>query len=75
MRAVSNRNLIATQFKGTMLNVWHILISVTIHSDYFFLGAFAKLRRATVGFVKTARLSACMEQLGSHKGIFMKFDI
>jgi hypothetical protein len=75
MRAVSNRNVIATQFKSAMLNVRHILISATIHLDYLFLGAFAKLRKATVSSVMTARLSVRMEQLGSHKGIFMKSDI
>jgi hypothetical protein len=75
MRAVSNRNLIATQFKSAVLNVWHILIKITIHSDYFFLDAFAKLRKATVSFAMTAGLSVRMEQLGSHKGILMKFDI
>jgi len=75
MRAVGNRNLIATQFKVAMLNEWHILISVNIHSDYFFLGAFEKFRKATLSFVMTNRLSIRMEKLGSHIGIFMKFDI
>ena len=31
-----------------------------------FLGAFAKLRKATISFVLSVRLSVRMEQLGSH---------
>jgi hypothetical protein len=31
-----------------------------------FLSALAKLRKATIGFVMSARLSVRMEQLGSH---------
>jgi hypothetical protein len=40
-----------------------------------FLGAFAKLRKATVSFVMSACLSVSTEQLGSHWTIFMKFYI
>jgi len=39
-----------------------------------FLGAFAKLRKATVSFVMSVCLSVCMKQLGCGR-IFMKFDI
>jgi hypothetical protein len=41
-------------------------------------GAFAKLRKATISFLMTVRLSVrpsvCMEQLGSHWKNFVKFD-
>jgi len=40
-----------------------------------FLGAFAKLRKVTVSFIMSVRLSARMEKLGSHSRILMKFDI
>ena len=40
-----------------------------------FLDAFAKLRKATVNFVMSVRLSVRMEQLGCTGQIFMKFDI
>jgi hypothetical protein len=44
-----------------------------------FLGTFAKLRKATISFVMSIRLSAClyvcMEQLGSHWTILMEFYI
>jgi len=33
---------------------------------YTFLGAFAKLRKATINFVSSVRPSVRMEQLGSH---------
>jgi hypothetical protein len=33
---------------------------------YRVLGAFAKLRKATISFVRSVRLSIRMEQLGSH---------
>jgi len=39
------------------------------------LGAFAKLRKATVSFIMSVRLSARMEQLGCHSRILMKFDM
>ena len=35
-----------------------------------FLGAFAKLRNATIRFVMSVRLSVRMEQLGSHRTDF-----
>jgi hypothetical protein len=43
----------------------------------YFLGAFAKLRKATIGFVMYVRLSVrpSIEQLGSPGRILMKFDI
>jgi hypothetical protein len=37
-----------------------------LHALILLLGALAKLRKATVGFVGTVRLSVRMEQLGSH---------
>jgi hypothetical protein len=43
---------------------------------YEFLGAFGKLRKATISFVMSSvRPSVRMEQLGSHWTILMKFDI
>jgi hypothetical protein len=37
-----------------------------LHFKTYFLGAFAKLRKATISFVMSVRLSVRMEQLGSH---------
>jgi hypothetical protein len=37
-----------------------------------FLGAFAKLRKATISFVRSVRLSVRMEQLGSHWTDFLE---
>ena len=34
--------------------------------SFYLLGAFAKLRKATITFVMSVRLSVHMEQLGSH---------
>jgi hypothetical protein len=34
------------------------------------LGAFAKLRKATIGFIMSIRLSARMEQVGSQRTDF-----
>ena len=39
------------------------------------LGAFAKLRKETVNFIMSVRLSVRTEQLGSHSRILMKFDV
>jgi hypothetical protein len=39
------------------------------------LGAFAKLRKTTVSFVMSVRLSVGMERLAPTGRIFMKFDI
>ena len=39
-----------------------------------FLGAFTKLRKATVNFVMFVRLSVRMKKLGSHWTILMIFD-
>ena len=41
---------------------------------YTFLGAFAKLRKATVGFIMSVRLSAWNDS-GPDGRIFTKFDI
>jgi hypothetical protein len=38
-----------------------------------FFGAFAKLRKATIRFVMSVRLSVRMEQLGSHRTDFHEF--
>jgi len=44
-----------------------LLIRVYAHFLYdIFLGAFAKLRKATISFVVSVRLSFCMEQLDFH---------
>jgi hypothetical protein len=44
-----------------------LLITIRTHFLYgTFLGAFTKLRKATLNFVVSVRLSICMEQLGSH---------
>jgi len=40
-----------------------------------FIGAFAKLRRATMSFVVCVYLSIHMEQVGFHWAIFMKLGI
>ena len=40
-----------------------------------FLDSFAKLRKATIGFVLFIRPSVGIEQLGSHWTVFMKFNI
>jgi len=40
-----------------------------------FLGAFEKLRRATISFVMSVCPSFRMDQLGCHGRIFIKFDI
>jgi len=37
-----------------------------MHFITYFLGAFAKLRKATISFVMSVRLSVLMEQFGSH---------
>jgi hypothetical protein len=42
---------------------------------YELLGALAKLRRVTIGFVLSVRLSVSMEQLGSIGRIFIKSDV
>jgi len=39
------------------------------------LGAFAKLRKATISFVMSVRLSVGMERLAPTGQIIMKFDI
>jgi hypothetical protein len=39
------------------------------------LGAFAKLRKATISFVMSVRTSVGMERLAPTGGIFMKFNI
>jgi hypothetical protein len=36
----------------------------------FFLGAFAKVRKATISFVMSVQLFVRMEQLGSHWTVF-----
>ena len=48
----------------------HRILNQQLHIDYdklqypdYFLGAFAKLRKATVSFVMSVRLSVRMEQL------------
>ena len=68
-RKATNRlgtDLLCTALIGT---VWLLV----------FLGAFAKLRKATSGFVSYACISVCasvrMEKLGSQGMIFLKFDI
>ena len=38
------------------------------------LGAFAISRKATISFVMSVRPSVRMEELGSHRTDFMKFD-
>jgi hypothetical protein len=40
-----------------------------------FLGAFVKFRKATICFVMFVRMSFQKEHLGSHRKVFMKFDI
>ena len=40
-----------------------------------FLGELAKLRKTTISFVMSVRPSVRIEQLGSHRAIFMKFYI
>jgi len=40
-----------------------------------FLGAFEKLRRATISFVMSARPSSALNYSGPTGQIFMKFDI
>jgi hypothetical protein len=42
---------------------------------YELLGALAKLRRVTIGFVMSVRLSVSMEQPGSTGRIFIKSDV
>jgi hypothetical protein len=42
---------------------------ITAHAHFLyntFLGAFPKLRKATISFVVSVRLSFCMAQLGFH---------
>ena len=59
------RRLSMKEINNTM--VWHKFwksIHFSVRSK--FLGAFAKLRKATVKFVTSARLSVRMEQFGSH---------
>ena len=57
----------------------HIYIYIYIWMNIaLFLGVYAKLRKATISFVMSLRLSACpsvcTEQLGSTGHIFIKFD-
>jgi hypothetical protein len=48
------------------------LATVALH---YFFGAVAKLRKATISFVTSVRLSVRMEQLGSHWMDFLKILI
>ena len=51
-----------------------IVTSVWLYvQDFRSLGAFAKLQKATVNIIMFVRLSACMEQLGSHWTDFRDF--
>jgi hypothetical protein len=45
---------------------WEILKQRAGRADEWSLGAFAKLRKVTIGFVISARTSVRIEQLGSH---------
>ena len=49
-------------------------LSKKVYILIVFLGAFAKLRKATISFVMSVRLSVRAKQLGSHWMDFMKFD-
>ena len=53
------------------------IFSVSFLADfyYLFLGAFVKLRRATISFVMSVRLSFCQTNRLRTGLIFMKFDI
>ena len=47
-------------------------------ASFFLFGAFAKLRKATVSFVMSVRLSVCLparDNSASTGWVFMKFDI
>jgi hypothetical protein len=50
------------------VTMWNTVLF--LHYTYEFLGAFVKLRKATISFVMPVRLSLCpsfrMEQLSSH---------
>jgi hypothetical protein len=46
---------------------YHVMMVYTVRGKYVsILGAFTKLRKATIGLVLSGRLSFCLEQLGSH---------
>jgi hypothetical protein len=49
-------------------NGWFVIVTnnVKVNPSPSFLGAFAKLRKATISFVMSVRLSILVEQLGSH---------
>jgi len=49
-----------------------VLCALSYVSELEFLGAFSKLRKATVAFVMCVRLSVCMEQLGFHSTDFLE---
>jgi hypothetical protein len=53
---------------GKMYSIEH---SVSYTLKPTILGAFAKLRKATISFILCVRLSACMGQTGSYWTIFM----
>jgi len=47
-----------------------VFISAWVCTDWFTLGAFAKLRKATISFVTSARPAIRMVGLGSHRADF-----
>jgi hypothetical protein len=54
------------RFRGVKEKFCVLLKNCVILLYFKFLGALAKLRKATISFVMSDRLSLCMEQLGSH---------
>jgi len=58
------RRYSCTRPYGVTLQITRMFLHVL--GTRVFLGAFAKLRKATVSYVMSAHPSVCMEQLGSH---------
>jgi len=52
-----------------LLLIRFLSLLITVHAHLLYdtnLGAFAKLRKATISFVAPVHLSFCVEQLGFH---------
>jgi hypothetical protein len=65
--AVSHTPCGTVETKGVhFCGVWQEIVMLFTKLGISFLGAFTKLRKATINFVMSVRLSVRMEQIGSH---------